>query len=202
MEEITEEEFDFEFPTIPEVKYSAVFDKDTGKIVSIGPSYGVAGENIIDIEKELAEDILTGTVNIHDCFLDFYENKVEVKQVLTLYKIDDVLHRIVEKQYSDAVHPDISVRYNKKQITIELSDRFYGTLKSSKNVKKQKVIWSGDTELIFYITDYNDPHVIHDIISITLDNITEKKYTKKIKLPEKFSIFTRRLFKKYVMEIK
>jgi hypothetical protein len=195
----------FEFPILPDPVFIAIFEQDTGKIIGVGPDIAFPEKQFfIEIEKELAEDILSGHIDIHDCFVDFFENTVEVKQVASLYKIDDVLHRIVEKRFTDLEDFEIYISYNKasSNLTIELTERFFGTRKLvSPDVRKQKMIWSGETELIFYLTEYNDPHVLHKIVPIKISDITEKSHSLTVKLPDKFSIFTRRLFKRYVMEI-
>jgi hypothetical protein len=203
-----EEELDFEFPQIDlaPVNYVAVFDKETGAVISIGPENSFKDiDNKIPIDKEFFIDVVECRVNIHNCFIDFYDLKLEIKEVKNLYKIDDVLHRIPESTFVDFVDSDIYTSYNSEteQLTIELTERFHGTRPLIEtSVKKQKTIWSGDTRLNFFITEYNDPHKLIKAISINLEELTTSPYTLDLHLPKKFSIFTRRLFKKYIMEVK
>jgi hypothetical protein len=204
MEEI-ETEFLLEFPEIPETKFVAIFDPETGRIISVGPDFAFENtEHKIEIDTALAESIISGETIIHDCFVDFYDYKVEIKQAVSLYKIDDVLHRITEKQFADFVDSDIYVMYNReyKELLIELTERFCGTksVTDQTNFRKQKMIWNGDTELVFYVTAYNDPHIIYETVILTVSDLIEKNYKITVDLPAKFSIFTRRLFKRYVME--
>ena len=57
--------------------------------------------------------------------------------------------------------------------------------------------------MTFYITKYNDPHWILHTIDVTIEELVGKSKTfKQMDLPEKFSVFTRRLLKNYVLEIK
>jgi hypothetical protein len=205
MEEI-ETEFLLEFPEIPETKFAAVFDPETGRVLSVGPDFAFEDkEHKIEIDSILAESIITGETIIHDCFVDFYDYKIEIKQAVSLYKIDDVLHRITNKEFVDFVDADVYVTYNKrsKNLSIELTERFCGTrqVTDKTNFRKQKMIWNGDTELTFYVTAYNDPHIIYETLTLTVSDLIEKKYKTKIVLPKKFSVFTRRLFKRYVMEV-
>lgn len=205
MEEI-ETDFLLEFPEILETKFAAVFDSETGRVISVGPAYAFEDEkHVIEIDSTLAESIITGEIIIHDCFVDFYDNKIEIKQAVSLYKIDDVLHRVSNKQFVDFVDADVSIVYDKKskQLLIELSERFCGTLvvEDKTNFRKQQMIWKGDTELAFYITAYNDPHIIHKVLTLTIADLIEQSYKTTAVLPEKFSVFTRRLFKRYIMEI-
>lgn len=203
MEEIIPDFFDH-LPTIPSIEYAAVFDQNTGKILSVGPVSAFLDEEFqISIDKELAHDILSGSVNIHDCFVDFYENSVTVKQVASLYKIDDVLHRITERRFFSDTDAEVFLSYDKntKILEIELTDRFCGTRASADATsRKQPMIWDGDTQLVFYVTGYNDPHKIFKIVTLAVSDLVGQKYSVKIKLPEKFSVFTRRLFKRYVIE--
>ena len=67
--------------------------------------------------------------------------------------------------------------------------------------KKQKMIWNGETRMDFFVTNYNDPHQLLKNISISINDLIEKSVEVDLQLPEKFSIFTRRLFKKYKMDI-
>lgn len=205
MEEI-ETEFLLEFPEIPETKFAAVFDPTTGRVLSVGPECAfVDQEHKIEIDTILAESIITGETIIHNCFVDFYDYKIEIKQAVSLYKIDDVLHRITKKEYADFVDAEVYVIYhtNRCELSIELTERFFGTkpVIDNTNLRKQKMVWNGDTELTFYLTAYNDPHKIYETLTLTVSDLIEKRYSKKLELPSKFSVFTRRLFKRYVMEI-
>jgi hypothetical protein len=203
-----EEELDFEFHNIdiPPVNYVAVFDKETGAVISIGPEESFLEiENKISVDKEFFLDVVECRVNIHNCFIDFYDLKLEVKEIKNLFKIDDVLHRIPESKFVDFVDSDIYATYNTEynKLIIELTERFHGTRPLIETaVKKQKTIWNGDTQLNFFITEYNDPHKLIKAVSINLDDLLERPFNLDLHLPEKFSIFTRRLFKKYIMEIK
>ena len=50
------------------------------------------------------------------------------------------------------------------------------------------------------ITDYNDPNVLYTMITLTVaDLVEQKKIFENIELPERFSIYTRRIFKNYVL---
>jgi hypothetical protein len=203
MEEI---EYDFSFPIFEpaEIKYVAVFDKDSGAVISVGPEESFAHiDHKIQVDKEFVDGIVECKINIHNCFIDFYDLKLEIKEVKSLFKIDDVLHRIPESKFVAFKDADVYVTYdrNKSKLVFELTERFHGTrplLESE--VKKQKMIWSGDTSMDFYLTEYNDPHQLLKTVKLTLDDLIGKSFETDLQLPEKFSIFTRRLFKNYIME--
>ncbi len=102
------------------------------------------------------------------------------------------MHRIIDEQWSLFNDPDVTVTYD--ETTSELS--------FSINSKYKKLIWEGDTEMIFLITDYNDPNVLFEMISVLVGDITDNDKVFTIALPKKFSIYTRRIFDQYVFKTK
>jgi hypothetical protein len=186
-------------------KYSASYDPETGKIISVGPSLAFqSAEYKIDLEKELAEDVLTGKIRIANCFLDVTTGSLEIIETRSIRKIDDVLHRIPLYDFVEDKSVDLFVTYTKKskEIKFELSNELEGTKKTGSE-KKRHIHWSGDTVMNFYLTKYNDPHWIFYEFDIKIQELRRK--AKKFKLdavPNKFSIFTRRILKNYTLEIK
>lgn len=204
MEEI---EYDFDFPVVEpkEIKYVAVFDKETGAVISVGPEESFINiDNKIYVDRDFVDNVVDCKINIHNCFVDFYDLKLEIKEVKSLFKIDDVLHRIPESKFVEFDDADIYVTYDgsNSKLTFELTERFHGTRPlNNPSIKKQKMVWSGDTSMDFYITQYNDPHQLLYIVSMTLEDLISRSFSLDLKLPKKFSIFTRRLFKNYIMDI-
>ena len=189
--------------------YVALFNPDTGEIVSIGPEAAFEHEsNIIVIDNEIAERAIEGKIRIQNCFVDLTTGTFEIAELKNVYKIDDVLHRIVDKKWSDIDKPDLFVTYNKKKktLTFELTEELGGSKKLPKKnqpVKKRKIIWEGSTEMSFLITDYNDPNVLYKMLSFRISDLSNSSMIyDDVEVPEKFSVYTRRLFKNYVMEIK
>ena len=186
-------------------RYCASYDPDTGKIISVGPSLALRSvQHKIDLEKELAEDILMGKIRIANCFLDVTTGSLEIIETRSIRKIDDVLHRVPLYDFVEDKSVDLFVTYIKKtqQIKFELSDELEGTKKIG-GKKKRHIHWSGDTVMNFYITKYNDPHWIFHEFDVKINELRRK--TKKFKLesvPDKFSVFTRRILKNYTLEIK
>ena len=186
-------------------KYCASYDPETGKIISVGPSLAFQTTKYkIDLEKELAEDVLTGKIRIANCFLDVTTGSLEIIETRSIRKIDDVLHRVPLYDFVEDKSVDLFVTYIKKtqQIKFELSNELGGTKKTGSE-KKRIIHWSGDTVMNFYITKYNDPHWIFHEFDVKINELRRK--TKKFKLesvPDKFSVFTRRILKNYTLEIK
>ena len=184
-------------------KYCASYDPETGKIISVGPSLAFQSTKYkIDLEKELAEDVLTGKIRIANCFLDVTTGSLEIIETRSIRKIDDVLHRVPLYDFVEDKSVDLFVTYIKKtqQIKFELSNELGGTKKTGSE-KKRIIHWSGDTVMNFYITKYNDPHWIFHEFDVKINELRRK--TKKFKLesvPDKFSVFTRRILKNYTLE--
>lgn len=185
-----------------DVVYAAVFDTDTGQVMKVGPDAAFSEPNKIIIPQETAIDIMESRVKMSNCFVDTDSETLEITETENLFKIDDVLHRVIESMWTDIENPDISLTFNKIDsiLTIELSEEYGGTRKNS-SARKRNMFWSGDTVLNFLITDYNDPHVIYDVVHVTIDELKGKKFNILIKDDfNRFSVYTRRVFKKYVIE--
>ena len=191
------------------VVYCAAFDQESGKILSIGPNHSVnqtTFKNVVEIDSDVAEKIIGGEIRMSKCFIDPQEGKLEIVEVKDLYKIDDVLHRIIVKEYSDVKKPDIHLTHNSKDNTmvVKLSEEYGGTHKQDSEfqpIAQRKMFWDGETVMDFTITDYNDPNVITDNFSIKISDLVGKTVTlKDLKFPKYFSVYTRRLFKNYMIE--
>ncbi len=188
-----------------EINYLAVYDPETCCVTKVGPEHSLKNEKYkLLINKNLAIDIIGGIVQLSRCFVDLDSESLELTERQHIVKIDDVLHRISEKKWSKNKNSEIFLTYNKNKeyFSIQLTSTLGGNKKVNKS-SSRKIFWSGDTEMIFYFTEYNDPHKLINIISITINDLIKKTFEQKnFKLPEKFSVYTRRLFKGYVLEIK
>ena len=195
--------------TLPEVKFYAKFNTETGAVSKVGPQHAFTEEemasSVIEIDQELADRILNGNVPLFKCFVDVTTENLEVVEEKSLRKIDDVLHRVMDVEWAEIENPDIFVSYSRadKKLTIELSEELNGTYKNSTQAKKRKMFWAGDTKMNFLLTKYSDPHVILESFDLQLQDLEEKAVTfENVEFPERFSFYTRRLFKNYVIEVK
>jgi hypothetical protein len=187
---------------IPEIQYYAVFD-NTGAVTGIYTAHSAKEfDNKIAIDREIAESVIEGKATLQSYIVDLTSANLEFVEIRALTKIDDVLHRVIKKQWSNEVDNDIFLTYNRKDrcLIIELSSKYNGS-KVVDNVASKKIHWDGNTEMSFLLTHYNDPNWLVSIVSVTIDElINNKKIISNIDLPIEFSIFTRRLFKNYVVE--
>jgi len=188
-----------------DIKYWAVFAAETGEVQGIYPNNSADHYfDKIEISKDLAESIIEGTVQLSSCFVDITNDKLEIIETQSLRKIDDILHRVIDVKWSNASDADIDIKYFKKtkKMKVSMTDRFYGTTKSKASNSKRKIDWKGSTEMLLLITDYNDPNMLYYTLSLKITDLIGKDVIfKNIQVPQKFSIYTRRIFKNYVMSI-
>lgn len=187
------------------VQFVAVFDPQTGKVISVGPQCAFSNEiNQIPIDSDTAEAIISTDVQIEKCRIDTVSGKLVIAEIKTLTKLDDVLHRIISTEFATTTNADIFLRHSKKNktIKIQLSAEYGGTKKHQGHVGTRKFIWDGSTEMNFFITDYNDPHLIIEMFSVKLAELVGKTKTIKNIDHDRFSVYTRRLFENYTIEHK
>lgn len=206
MEKIISFDNDVEF--FP-VKYKASFDPISGEVYAVGPESAFHDvKNVVDMDKELAEMIIEGKINIINCAVDTRSMTFELLEKKVVAKIDDILHKIIEDKWSEIDNPDIflTIDRSKKTFTVEMTEEFFGTKKLPKKyqpVIKRKIIWDGETILNFYITDYNDPHILYYKFEVLLKDLVDGKIViKDLILPKKFTVYTRRVLKNYSIKIK
>jgi hypothetical protein len=185
--------------------YVAVFDPTTGKVISIGPEFAFPKEiNKVVVDSNLAESIINAEIQIENCMIDISSGNLEIAELKTLIKLDDVLHRIISTEYSAVSKPDVYLTYTKrtKTLKIQLSQELGGTKKSKTEEKRRNFVWDGSTEMNFLITAYNDPNILYQTHVITINDLVGKTVTIKNIDFDHFSVYTRRLFKNYVIEYK
>jgi len=181
-------------PVNQTIEYYATF-KDDGSLIGVYPSHTVLDiPNKIKIDDEIATAITDGVENLFSYKVDIPTKKlVKLNKFSThnLIKIDDILHRIIDKKWSNIQDPDIVISHNTKNntLTFSMSEKY-----------STNIIWDGETEMIFLITDYNDPNVLIHMLSIRAGDITENTKSFALNLPTRFSVYTRRIFDKYLFE--
>jgi hypothetical protein len=200
-----EEEYIIDFSDIilPKTEYVAVFDQLTGEVTAVGPLYGFPDEpNKIIIDDDIALSILEGKIHLSSCIVNVHDETFQISEIKSLFKIDDLLHRIIDSRFTEIEDIDILIVFckEKNQITLKMSENLGGTLSSS-NKKNKSIFWKGDTTMYFFITDYNDPNVLYETITVNLDQLIGQDYVYKLNSTlEDFSLYTRRLFKNYLIK--
>jgi hypothetical protein len=175
-----------------EIKYYAVFDPASGNVSGIYPAHSCPSvSNKIEVDEEIAQSVLEGKTLLNSYIVNTDDNSLEIIENKSLTKIDDVLHRIIDSYWADISDPDVIISIFPKKMIIKLSDKFY---------KSRKIYWDGSTEMLFLVTDYNDPNGLHEIFSTTINHLFNSKTVEfEINFPKDFSIYTRRIFKHYII---
>jgi transcriptional regulator len=191
--------------TLKDVQHWAVFNPESGKIIGIYPGRSANEfKSKVKVEPELIEAVNRGEVQLDMCSVNLIDGELSIVQSQSLTTMDDVLHRIVEQKWSKSDDAEIFIKYSRdtKKLKISLTEKFYGKRKSKTKTSKRKIFWTDNAEMSFLITDYNDPNIIHSTVTLHLNELVGKdKVLKDVELPENFSVYTKRLFKNYVIEI-
>lgn len=205
MEEL--DDFDIIVHQYQQIKnvFWAVFDPNTGVVMGIYPNSSADEfSNKVKINDDVVEAINRGEIQLKQCFVNVDQTEVQISDSNSLIKIDDILHRIIEKKWSEDEDFDVLVQYDKEHQTLKLSLAEYlgGTAISNTKKIKRQLDWAGDTKITLIISDYNDPNVLYYFISLRIDDLIGKeKIIENLKLPEYFSVYTRRIFKNYILDI-
>lgn len=179
---------------VQQISYWAVFDPASGEITGIYPDHSCPTTNSkISIDDDTAQSILEGRTSLNSYVVDVDSGSVEIIETKSLIKIDDVLHRVIDQRWSSSMDFDVmlSADLTNNKLTISLAEKFY---------LSRKILWDGSTEMLFLITDYNDPNALHDTVSVTIDQLHDAKaIVYSVDFPREFSVYTRRIFKTYIL---
>jgi hypothetical protein len=178
---------------VPEDTYFFEFDAD-GNVIALHPGPAVDHiKNKIQVNLDIALAIYEQGETLRHYKVDVTSGrviKVNLANITGLTKIDNVLHRVVDKKWSKISKPDVSIEYNKVDALL--------TFKINPLLKT--IEWQGDRDMVFLITEYNDPNVLQEMISFNVNELVKYPQRINIDLPNKFSIYTRRLFDNYTLE--
>lgn len=185
-------------------KFFISFKPEDGSIIGLYPETALSDKkNTIEIDDETATLIYDGKLQISSCYVDLDSGDFQIAEIKVLNKIDDVLHRIIDKKWStETDEEDINIQYDssRKTMIFEMSEKYQGVRKSSIK-SKRKIHWDGSTVMSFLITDYNDPNIMYNVIKIKIDDLVGKAVSIQLdNVPEKFSVYTKRIFPKYIFE--
>lgn len=178
----------------PEETYWFEFN-DLGFVIALHPGHVVDNiVNKIKIDNDLAQEVYKGSLSLKHYRFDITTGtlqKIDLTDINGLTKIDNVLHRVVDKHWSKISKPDVAIEYNQKEnlLTFKL------------NPLLKIADWHGDKDMIFLVTGYNDPNCLHTMIDINVNELAKYPHKFSYKSSGKFSIYTRRLFDKYTFEM-
>ena len=178
---------------VPEETYFFEFDLD-GNVVALHPGSSVNHiKNKIQVDLDVALGIYDRGETLRHYKVDVISGriiKVNLAGITGLTKIDDVLHRVIDKKWSKISKPDVSIEYARADALL--------TFKINPLLKT--IEWQGDQDMVFLITEYNDPNVLQEMINFNVNELVKYPQRFTLALPEKFSIYTRRIFDKYTYE--
>ena len=178
---------------VPEETYFFEFDLD-GNVMALHPGPSVDHiKNKIQVDLDVALGIYDRGETLRHYKVDVISGrviKVNLASITGLTKIDDVLHRVIDKKWSKISKPDVSIEYARADALL--------TFKINPLLKT--IEWQGDQDMVFLITEYNDPNVLQEMISFNVNELVKYPQRFTLMLPEKFSIYTRRIFDKYTYE--
>lgn len=182
------------------IEFSAIYDPKSLQVIKIAQTcFLEKNSNLIPMDIDLAMKVIQGDIPMIRCFANLDNFSVEVIEEKSLNLIEDILHRIPEIQYSKYDQYDLVITIEKDQIKFDLSSDLGGIYNQS-NIKK-KILWKDNSSLSFMLTGYNDPHIIYNTFEFPLFELLGKsKVFRDIDFPEKFSIYTDRIFRSYVIK--
>jgi hypothetical protein len=194
MEEITDFDKWLQTLIVEPVEYYAIYNPQTAEVVGIYPKNSAKDiEHKVLIDLDLAESILEGKISLRSCFVDDVDDTLQVVQTQSVRTIDDILHRVVSKEFAIFDEADLCITFNSELNTI--------TLLLIEKLKRKNIRWDNSTVLKFLITEYNDPHKVIQVITTTLENLYIADQTfEYIGTDKNFSVFTSRIFKNYIFE--
>jgi hypothetical protein len=192
MEEITDFDKWLQTLIVEPVEYYAIYNPQTAEVNGVYPKNSARDiEHKVLIDLDLAESIFEGKVSLRSCFVDEIDDVLQVVQTRSVRTIDDILHRVVSKEFATFDEADLCITFNFESNTI--------TLSLNEKLKRKKIRWDTSALLKFLITGYNDPHKVMQVITTTLDDLYENDQTYQYTGSDKnFSVFTSRIFKNYI----
>jgi hypothetical protein len=194
MEEITNFDKWLQTIVVEPIEYYAIYNPQSAEVIGIYPRNSAREiEHKVLIDLDLAESIFEGRVSLRSCFVDEVDDILQVVQTQSVRQIDDILHRVVSKEFATFDEADLCITFNSELNTI--------TLLLIEKLKRKNIRWGNSTVLKFLITEYNDPHKVIQVITTTLENlyITDQTF-EYIGTDKNFSVFTSRIFKNYIFE--
>lgn len=182
-----------------EIKYFVSYDEETGKILCFGPALAFKNvKNKIELDDDTANLIIRGKVFLQSCLVNLKTLKLDINVGKEEKTIDNILYKIPVKSNILPSAYDLCLFYylESASLNVVLNSSFQRT----DLIKKYSLL---DKNLELILSDYNDPNNIHRIIIIPFkDLINDKVTVNDILFDKTLSIYTKKIFIDYALEIK
>jgi hypothetical protein len=179
-----------------------VYFNEDGSITRIGNSFK-EGSNYIEVQYEEVANLITGN--------EVVSNYVVIFDTVT--KAHKLMHRFIEDEHRFDINEQIyqipNTSSTRPDITIiqDIKNRCWQIKLDSAisdNLRKGKLAYK--SQLGFSITNKNDPHVLHQFISVNTADLANKdfkfKFSSDLELDENnVSIYTIKRFEEYYHEV-
>lgn len=173
---------------------------DEGMITGLYPESAALNiVNKVELSQELQDKINAGEKSLASFRID-----IVTKQLFELetIKFFPSLIRVSEINYSSYKNFEIYLIYDRSNslVKVELSTNLGGTRPD--DAERRILDIHPDLKMKFYFTDYNDPNILYDTIDIRVKDLLQGPVSAKVDvLPNRFGIFTKRLFDRYGLEV-
>jgi len=101
-------------------EFYAFYSQTDGSVFEIFPGFPTnTDKKFVKVDEEIFNSIESGQSNIFSYYVDIktqtpqLQKKESTNFVLT--KIDDILHRVIEKKWSKIKNADVQIKYSKKK---------------------------------------------------------------------------------------
>jgi hypothetical protein len=182
-------------------KFFASYDPDTGELLCVGPEHALEDvSSKIEIDEDIAEMIVIGKIFMQSCSVNLVTYKLETSLTKKKTTVNDTLFKIPLKKNVDVEKNDLSLFYYKKskKLKVYLNEHYQ---KPSLTAKYQLSDPTSNLNLI--ISDNSDPNCIHNILKVPfIDLLKKNKVIENIVITEKHSIYVKKIFADYALEIK
>lgn len=182
-----------------EIKYFVSYEEETGKILCFGPALAFKDvKNKIELDDDTANLIIRGKVFLQSCLVNLKTLKLDINVGKEEKTIDNILYKIPIKNNLLSNSSDLCLFYYSESMSLDVV--LNSSYQRTDLIKKYNLL---DKKLELILSDYNDPNNIHRIIIIPFKDLIGNKITiNDIFFDKNLSIYTKKIFIDYALEIK
>jgi len=175
-------------------EYYAIYDPETNIVIGIYPAGSAKDKPYkIKIDSIIAEEINLGKINLSSCVVDPFTTELNILNN-SKYQNERYFHQI-KSNVANLYLPTLNLKYLKDE------KKLYFIASDSLREVKEK--FSYITQFYFYITVKNDPDLLYQIIKLNHEEIFSKEFSLDLDIDiQKYSIFTKKIFKNYYLSIR